>query len=956
MEIITAPSIDSLILPLVDRLAQPLDNPLAEEWLIVPAQGLQLWLTLQIARRLGICSGIRWLRPLEALRGLLGTAGLPAATPGDVFWQLLPQLQHLPEDPVFEPIREFLGGGSRREAELALRLAELFQNYSLYRPAMLEAWRQGRLWPRAEAARWQARLWRALPGPGLPESVLRLPAIFAEGVSDLPPRIHVFGCTHLPPTLLKALAALPPEHPVSLYIPALATDFPMYAANAGLREALRAALRPLPAKRIPLRAAKPAPAAVSLHACAGPLRELEDLRDWLLASFAGDETLRWEDVLIVAPDLRPYQALLPFVMGREPGLPVQLLGQPPLERSALLQAFQRVLEAAGGRMGRQELLELMELEPVARRFGLAPEERELCRHWLDAVKIRWGWDAEQRQELTDVAFAENSWQAGLDRLLLGYVMGHQDRLFAGIAPYADLEGSQGRTLDKLLSLLEALRQLRTQLRKRHALPAWGQLLGDVLARFMQPIELADWEKLTDLFARLAESGESFGQRVGLGRIRSWLRYELRQLEAEPLPGGRISCAPLAMMQGVPARIVCALGLNDRGFPRAEQPSEIDLLSLFPEPGDAGPRSLDRELWLSLLASARQSLRISYQGVSPRDGVELQPSLLLTELQENWPVWDGEKAPVRHPLHPPLPRLTEVALRDFGADALSPAVALSLPLEQLLTFWRNPAGFFLRQRLEYGYPRAADEAADSEAMELQPLDRYQLGQALLGRAGSLEGEYQRLRAQHQLPVGRLGRIRFEEGANQAEAFAARKQAYEAGAEPRPLPVLYRRPGIELSGELMLWPDGLRLSRYGQLRPQELLEAWLSHLLLQLQPLPETQKITRLLGVDQIQRFDPIPLPEPRLAALLELMRQGLSQPLAFFPKSSFAYAEALHKGKAPEIALRDAETAWLGRPGTPGESEKPEWRVCFREQPVLGPVFQDLAERVWLPLLQALQSD
>ena len=83
--------------------------------------------------------------------------------------------------------------------------------------------------------------------------------------------------------------------------------------------------------------------------------------------------------------------------------------------------------------------------------------------------------------------------------------------------------------------------------------------------------------------------------------------------------------------------------------------------------------------------------------------------------------------------------------------------------------------------------------------------------------------------------------------------------------------------------------------------------------------------------------------------------GLQRPLAYFPRSSMAYGEARFKGQPPEQALLAAESAWWGRPGVPGEQDKAEWRVCFRDQP-LGADFRLLAETLWLPLLEALAPD
>lgn len=926
MEIYTAVTVEHLLPALLESLTQPLPaavSPLASEWLLVPNRGMAQWLATQLAHGLGICSGLRWLLPATALRLL----NADEHAVGRQAWQLLALLQELPDGPGKARLEAFRAGG-RRDMELALYLAERFEAYAQYRPQWLARWRQAQ--PTGSQAYWQAWLWRRLQQP-------------ASAVPELPPRVQIFACQDLSPGLLARLEQLSAELPVTWYVPRLPRGFPGYGLHAGLREASQRALG------APTRTPPPLPR-LSLNACGGPLRELEVLKIWLLERLAADPGIGWDDVLIVAPRLQPYQALMPLVMGAVPALPVRLVGQPPLANSALLQGFLQVLSLAGGRLGRQELLALLEAEPVANCFGFSDADLALCRHWLEAVRIRWGWDAEQRRELTEVAFAENSWQSGLDRLVLGYALGAEPPVFASIAPYAEIEGSQSRVLARLLELLEALRQLRSQLRKPHDLASWSRLLADVLTRFLAPTQPADWELLTGCFERLGEAVAVFPAKVPLSRVRSWLRHELQQLEIEALPDGRMRWGPIEVLAGVPARIIAVLGIQDGVFPRQPTVAEIDLLGLRPAAVDADPRARDRESWLSVLQAAREHLWVSYQGIDVRDGAKLPPPLLVSELLETWP---GAGQIREHALYPPPAGDGSGRRVDFAPEPLPEPVNQPIDLADLQRFWHNPAAGFLRDRLAFGYGRDALEAADSEVLELDALERFQLREAIFQRSGSLEASYQRLRAQQALPVGRLGRIRFEENANQAELFAWRKDRFEGGIEPQVQPFELLVAGQALAGELWLWPDGQRLHRFGRLRAQDRLDAWLSHLLLQQLALPQAQKFTRLLTLDGELCFAPLLLAEPHLETLLQLRQQGLRQPLVFFPATGLAYAQALRKGLSAEQALQEAEKIWLGHPGQPAESGRPEWEVCFRQAPMLGPAFEALATAVWFPLLDAL---
>jgi exodeoxyribonuclease V gamma subunit len=89
----------------------------------------------------------------------------------------------------------------------------------------------------------------------------------------------------------------------------------------------------------------------------------------------------------------------------------------------------------------------------------------------------------------------------------------------------------------------------------------------------------------------------------------------------------------------------------------------------------------------------------------------------------------------------------------------------------------------------------------------------------------------------------------------------------------------------------------------------------------------------------------------LEELLEAYWQGLMEPIHFFPLSSWAYAEALSKGKEPEEALKSARNKWEGSDFNRGEIEDFYYQVCFEHAEPLDGEFEELSKRIFEPLIE-----
>ena len=753
---------------------------------------------------------------------------------------------------------------------------------------------------------------------------------------------------------------------------------------------------------------------LQVHDCHSEQREMEVVRDQVCAALDGDPSLTPSDVMILVPDIERYAPHASAVFEALEGkLPVEIADRGPAIELPLCRAVMHVLGLPRTRLTVSEVLQLLELPAVQRKFRLYPGDMASVRHLLDAAGVRWGADGAQRTTFGIPAFDANSWRQGLDRLLLGTLTGPVDDLVAGYAPIGDTTENRSEVLARLTKFVETLFEQLSRLRDEHRLSGWAAQLDHLLEALFSPSENAEEEAVQHLrrAARLLRKQAHAARHeepVRLQVFRSWLDEALSRSASADRRGGRgfltgaITVAAMLPMRAVPVRALFVCGLDDDSFPRRDGAAPFNLMSARPKTGDRSRRADDRQLFLDLLLAARDRLHFTFIGHSAKDNSERAASVVISELLEHvdrtCELAGGEPSQhvlVQHPLQPWSPRYRADDPRLFtyaekpaiggGAGAPAPWCPAdteiltppqesehTLPLADLVDFWQNPSRAFLKRAMRIRLRSEDDAEAACEPFELDGLSQFQLQDDAIKRAQ--RGEAPRTeglswtRARGVLPVGALGDLSFH-AAHELAATLLEEARQLSTSEVRRIDVKVRSTRIigSLDG---LHEDARTRLRASKLKPKDQIAAWIEHLVLTLQadeaPTDELAwpTRTRLLSTDAAHVFRRLDAAEARehLDFLVTSCREGMTRPLAFFEKSSFAAGEAASKNKDPAEAITSARKSFeIQQAGRSYDADlgDPNIALCMRDRDPFasGPdgEFYRLASRIWPPLLQHLEE-
>lgn len=247
-----APRTDLLADSLGELLAVPSGDPFATEVVVVPARGVERWLSQRLSHRLGaadgradgICAGVEFRSPWSLFAALrdghsAGTGDEDPWAPESLSWPVLAAIDASLDEPWAGALAQHLGHGDEteegvrrrgRRLALARRLARLFAAYADQRPNLIADWAAGRDTDGlgaeiAEDLAWQPPLWREVAERvGGPTPVERHAATVARlkespGEFALPERVSLFGHTRLSATDVELVAALGEHREVHLWLP-----------------------------------------------------------------------------------------------------------------------------------------------------------------------------------------------------------------------------------------------------------------------------------------------------------------------------------------------------------------------------------------------------------------------------------------------------------------------------------------------------------------------------------------------------------------------------------------------------------------------------------------------------------------------------------------------------------------------------------------------------------------
>lgn len=588
---------------------------------------------------------------------------------------------------------------------------------------------------------------------------------------------------------------------------------------------------------------------IRIHSCAGPLRQLEVLRDAVLAGLRDDPTLDEADIVIVCPDLATFAPLVPGVFGPSAEVVGVAWDGPPRLRYAVSDrglrqedtvgsALIALAQLVGSRYPASGLLDFLGVTPVRAAFGFDDDALERITEWVENTAVRWGLNEGNRihNDLPDLP--TNTWRFGLQQLLVGMAIDDDEPMMGPAqTPAWGVEGAGVDTLNRLIAVIRRLEAIEAEWLQPATPAEWNRRLSGAVGQLFDVPVHERWQLER---ARTAVAGVVDDALLGGGSQTPVTIHEIRQILTEVLTeraarprflDGGITITSLRPLRWVPHRMVCILGLDDAAMV-SMPPSGDDLVAAQPELGDPDPRADQRQALLELLLSAGDRLVITRTGSDVRTNATVPRGVavseLLGELDELVAAADRramrdlvEVDHTRHAHHPanfaserPVsfdPRALRAARTSVQAatsveeqpQALGPPSGIEFTRDDLVELLLHGPKFFLRRRLDATVGTASEGPSDRLPVGGDHLQDWSTLSAFIEVVGdglTIDHLGSVLRARGLYPPAGAGEAKMSDLSDLATRMHQVVQDVAGGGPGEPVPLAVELDGAKITGQI------------------------------------------------------------------------------------------------------------------------------------------------------------
>ncbi|QLB20883.1 exodeoxyribonuclease V subunit gamma [Vespertiliibacter pulmonis] len=946
----------------------PNPDPFSQEVVLVQSLGMAQWLQMQMSEQIGVIGNIQFPYPTSFLWQQYRLL-FPELPKENIFernamvWHLMRLLPNYLAMEEFSLLAHYLKQADQlKEYQLVSKIADLFDQYLVYRPQWLILWENGELGKVLNEIsqtisfknkdmtaieinmKWQCILWNALVNDlkkDTPELIFttshraylqqryfdKLDSLTELEKEKLPKRIFIFGISSLPQIQLNFLKKLSEYCHIHFFF---TNPSESYWANDREDKVLEklALKRNLSTEEIDqLLAEQGNPLltiwgkqgkeflsllaenelqdidyyqpfetgklldqiknailyseyhsnfniaeqdnSIQIHACHSKMREVEVLHNQLLLLFEQNPDLAPKDIIVMSADIDSYAPYINAVFSsynrKDPRfIPFSLSDQKINYIDPIIASFINILSLKDRKFILDEIFSLFDVKAIREKYQLTEIQLSTLREWAELSGVRAGLKKDN-----DNWTNYNSWENGLNRLLLGLSLKAENNAWQDILAFDESYGLSAEIIGYIAKFIQNLTAWVNFIIEPHSALEWKIMLTQLIQKFYQ-----DNEENAVTLSNLLEIIESTFNHIEQADFMEKLDIEVISLLFEQRLSeqrnnlnflvGKVNFCTLLPMRAIPFKVVCLLGMNEGDFPRQQVLNNFDLMQYAYQKGDRSKRDDDRYLFLEALLSAQQIFYVSYIGQSLTDSTNKLPSVLVSQLIDylqdrlsngqkliiNYHsmtifsprnfingniAYDKEWLKAKNQSSSELEFLTEITNDRALYKNENNEDEIEVDLSHLIAYLQSPLKYFFNYQLGVNLESYDKSILDSEHFNLSGLEKFNLLEELINvEINQFDKLFENAKLQGSLPASSFAKISEQQLTLSISKLRERLSIY-LSKQPDSIECIYKfhfgNHTVKLIGNIQnLFDETIVQWRVGSLKDKYIIQMWIYYLLL------------------------------------------------------------------------------------------------------------------------------
>lgn len=497
---------------------------------------------------------------------------------------------------------------------------------------------------------------------------------------------------------------------------------------------------------------------ISINICFNKHNEIEVLHKTLLVFLNQNKDISPGDIVVTSTNIDDYVPYINSVfksIENEKKIPFFISKKYSKTTKIILSIFNKILNLSNSRFNNEEILELLDIPEIAKKFNISEDEIDILYRWIEQANIRWAIDKKHKKDLGLPENHENTWLYGIKKLFLSYSMNDKKSIWNNILSCTYINNSQSELIGKLFEFINILNKWRKKLLRSQFLVYWTSLSESLMHDFVyenkktkKSIEIINktWIKMIN-----DSLLSNYKKRISIDILKKNFFYIIKNINPQKFSPGVINFCYTNSVYCIPFKIICIIGANNQSSEKKNNIDDFNLLNVHPLVGDYDIQKKKYYLFLQSIVCAQNFFYMSYVGYSINNDIEKRPSIFIDQLfnyialnfylknHDCLNMIQNKKKIFNHFFKKQKKEFFYKKIYIFKKTSLEFNNKKSIKqheykinLTELINFWKNPIRYFFNMQLNIKLNCNNRNINTTEPFQINALDRFLINTILLNK--------------------------------------------------------------------------------------------------------------------------------------------------------------------------------------------------------------------------------